>query len=168
MGYPSGSPVPPMQLLPRNAWSHLRELQLLPSTLEPCCKEDSYRSSGNWMQTLNQMISLPPPTSSRVLTLLAWQATLYWIWNERNSRLHANLFRPVDSLFKQIDGQVRNKIQSFRESSPILSPQMIQQWFTHQWCEDLIGASTLRFSPVTTPPPPFPSNQQLPLLGFNN
>lgn len=86
----------------------------------------------NWMQTLDQMISLPPPTSSRILTLLAWQATLYWIWNERNSRLHANLFRPVDSLFKQIDGQVRNKIQSIRESSPILSSQMIQQWFTHQ------------------------------------
>ncbi|KAF3505074.1 hypothetical protein F2Q69_00043468 [Brassica cretica] len=74
------------------------------------------------------MISLPPPASSRLLTLLAWQSTLYWIWNERNSRLHANNYRSIDTIFSQIDRQVRNKIQSFRESNPVRSSQMMQQW----------------------------------------
>lgn len=82
-----------------------------------------------WLQTLDQMISLPPPASSRLLTLLAWQSTLYWIWNERNSRLHANNYRSIDTIFSQIDRQVRNKIQSFRESNPVRSSQMMQQWF---------------------------------------
>ncbi|CAG7865104.1 unnamed protein product, partial [Brassica rapa] len=63
--------------------------------------------------------------------LLVWQSTLYWIWNERNSRGHANTFRSVDSLFLQIDRQVRNKTQSIRESNPVRSSQMLQQWLTH-------------------------------------
>lgn len=39
-----------------------------------------------WENTLHQMITLPPPTSTRSLILLGWPATLYWIWNERNVR----------------------------------------------------------------------------------
>ncbi|KAL0710595.1 hypothetical protein Bca4012_017573 [Brassica carinata] len=74
------------------------------------------------------MISLPPPTSSRALTLFGWQATLYWVWNERNQRLHANRFRSIDSLFSIIDHQIRNKMQSFRETNPRKSSEMMQQW----------------------------------------
>ncbi|KAL0683354.1 hypothetical protein Bca4012_050202 [Brassica carinata] len=55
--------------------------------------------SSSWLQTLDQMTSLPPLNSSRLLRLLVWQSTLYWTWNERNSRVHANAFRSVDSLF---------------------------------------------------------------------
>lgn len=40
----------------------------------------------NWETSLAQMISLPPPSTARSLTLLGWQATLYWTWNERNNR----------------------------------------------------------------------------------
>ncbi|KAL0730180.1 hypothetical protein Bca4012_026273 [Brassica carinata] len=81
-----------------------------------------------WEASLNQMISLPPPSPSRALTLIAWQATLYWIWNERNQRLHANQFRSVDSLFSIIDHQIRNKVQSFRETNPRTSSTMMQMW----------------------------------------
>lgn len=82
-----------------------------------------------WENTLHQMITLPPPSSTRSLILLGWQATLYWIWNERNGRLHSNQFRSIDSLFSIIDHQVRNKIQSFREANPRRSSEMMQLWF---------------------------------------
>lgn len=70
------------------------------------------RPHRNWESSLNQMLSLPPPSTTRSLTLLGWQATLYWVWNERNNRLHANQFKSVDSIFSIIDHQIRNKIQS--------------------------------------------------------
>lgn len=45
-------------------------------------------------------------------------------WND--TRLHANTFRSVDSLFTVIDLQLKNKIQSFIESNPSLSSTMMQ------------------------------------------
>ena len=81
-----------------------------------------------WEESILQMVSLPPPQSTRSLTLLGWQATIYWIWNERNQRLHANKYRSVDTLFSVIDHQIRNKIQSFRQENPARSSSMMQQW----------------------------------------
>ena len=45
----------------------------------------------DWDGTVLQMIALPRSKSrqhSTFLTLLAWKSTIYWTWNERNSRLH--------------------------------------------------------------------------------
>lgn len=56
-----------------------------------------------------------------------------WLWNERNSRLHSNSFRSVDSLFTIIDRQIRNRIQGFRSSNPTLSTTMMQAWFRYAW-----------------------------------
>lgn len=75
----------------------------------------------NWDFALQQLLSLPPPRSSRLLTLFAWQATLYLIWTERNSRLDAMTFCSVDTLFRIVDRQIRNKIQSFRQDNPTLT-----------------------------------------------
>ena len=74
-----------------------------------------------WTDTFAQMTTLPPPNSERNLTLLAWQATMYWL-------LHANTFSSSDQIFKLMDHQLRNKIQSFRETNPTRSSQMMQRW----------------------------------------
>lgn len=81
-----------------------------------------------WDASIDQLLSLPPPRSSRLLSLYGWQATMYLIWGERNKRLHANTFRSVDVLFKMIDLQIRNKVSSFRLENPRLSSRMMQQW----------------------------------------
>ncbi|XP_048610008.1 uncharacterized protein LOC125585277 [Brassica napus] len=73
-------------------------------------------SQRSWEDSLQQMVSLSSTRSSRLLTIWAWQAAIYWLWNERNARLHANTFRAVDTLFMIIDRQLRNKIFSFRDS----------------------------------------------------
>ena len=86
----------------------------------------------DWDGTVLQMTALPRSKSRRhntLLTLLAWKSTIYWSWNKRNSRLHQNNFRSVDSLFVALDSQLRNRIQSFRETNPTLSSAMIQLWF---------------------------------------
>ncbi|KAH0873590.1 hypothetical protein HID58_070952 [Brassica napus] len=66
---------------------------------------------------------------TRILTRLAWQATLYWLWTERNTRLHTQMFRSVDQIFKLLDRQLKNKLQSFRDTNPTRSSIMMQSWF---------------------------------------
>ncbi|XP_018435276.1 uncharacterized protein LOC108807488 [Raphanus sativus] len=87
--------------------------------------------SRTWTDTVDQLRSLPSARSSRphkLLLLLAWQSTLYWLWIERNARLHSNVFRSTDSIFKTIDLQIRNRTQSFRVTNPKLSSQLFQAW----------------------------------------
>ncbi|XP_056844021.1 uncharacterized protein LOC130496191 [Raphanus sativus] len=89
------------------------------------CNIQPYRS---WTALLDQMMSLTSSRSSNLLTLLVWKSVMYWVWHERNQRLHVGAFRNTDSLFKTIDHQIRNRIQSFRETSPRMASLMMQQW----------------------------------------
>lgn len=92
------------------------------------CRIPPHRS---WNLTVAQMNTLPTEKSTRTLALLAWQASLYWLWNERNSRLHSGIFRSTDVLCKLLDQQIRNKTQSFRDTNPSLSSKMLQRWFAY-------------------------------------
>ncbi|XP_018512128.2 uncharacterized protein LOC103853200 [Brassica rapa] len=87
------------------------------------------RPQRTWESTITQMEMLSIQKPYRLLTLLSWQATMYWLWKERNDRHHNNIFRTVDSIFSQLDRQIRNKIQSFRKSNPTLASKMMQRWF---------------------------------------
>ncbi|KAL0696575.1 hypothetical protein Bca4012_063755 [Brassica carinata] len=62
------------------------------------------------------------------LILLTWQCCIYWIWQERNNRLHRHTFRSIEALLMLIDRQVRDRILSYREINPRLSSRMMQQW----------------------------------------
>lgn len=130
-----GLPVSPLCLLCNNAnesRDHIYFLCAFSYDLwELIARQCSLQPLRHWDQTLQQMQSLPRQKSrrpQRLLALLAWQATLYWLWNERNSRLHANSFRSVDALYKLIGRQIRNRTHSFRQSNPKLSSAMFQLW----------------------------------------
>lgn len=128
-----GLQVPPLCLLCNNAnesrdhlyWDCGFSFDLWSIVADRC----RINPSRTWERSLNQMSTLTASIAGRSLTLLGWQATIYWIWNERYSRLHTNQFRSVDSIFSIIDHQVRNKIQSFRETNPKSSAKMMQLWF---------------------------------------
>lgn len=83
-----------------------------------------------WDTVTTQLQTLGGRTWRGRLILLSWQCCLYWIWQERNGRLHRNSFRSVVALDKLIDRQIKDRILSFRESSPRLSSQMMQQWIS--------------------------------------
>ncbi|KAF3525423.1 hypothetical protein F2Q69_00051539 [Brassica cretica] len=86
------------------------------------------RLQRTWGITISQMEMLSIQKPYRLLTLLSWQATMYWLWKERNDRHRSNTFRSVDSIFSQLDRQIRNKIQSFWRSNPTLASKMMQSW----------------------------------------
>lgn len=64
------------------------------------------------------------------LSLWCWQATIYLVWTERNTRLHIQIIWSKDSLIRQLDHLFRNKISSIRPSNPHLSSSLMQLWLS--------------------------------------
>lgn len=87
----------------------------------------------SWTGTVLQLQGLTQNKALRRLTLIAAQATIYWIWSERNSRLHRQTFKPVDTIVRSIDRQVRNRLQSLRHANPSAASAMLQLWFLRSW-----------------------------------
>ncbi|CAL9248346.1 unnamed protein product [Arabidopsis halleri] len=83
-----------------------------------------------WDNTLSHMQSLRGPKEKRRLTLLAWQCTIYLLWNERNARLHRQTFRSTDILIRLIDSVIRNKIATYRDSHNSIASSMLQLWLS--------------------------------------
>ncbi|KAF3600028.1 hypothetical protein F2Q69_00037277 [Brassica cretica] len=80
-----------------------------------------------WTQL--QLHGSPRNKDLRRLTLLAVQGTIYWLWHERNTRLHQQTFRTAEAIFSTIDKQLWNRVQSFRHTNPRASTAMMQLWF---------------------------------------
>ncbi|KAF3485730.1 hypothetical protein F2Q69_00052678 [Brassica cretica] len=80
-----------------------------------------------WNETLQDMQSLQGSKLIRRLTLLAWQSTMYAILTERNSRLHRNISWSTDSIVKEIDRQIINKISALRSTNPISSSTLMEE-----------------------------------------
>ncbi|CAF2259508.1 unnamed protein product [Brassica rapa] len=83
-----------------------------------------------WEETVNQLLSLTGNRNRRRLMLLAWQSTIYSIWRERNLRINQHVFRSTDTIITFLDRQIRNQIQSFRESRPRQVSLLMQLWFS--------------------------------------
>lgn len=47
-------------------------------------------------------------TKGNLLMKLAWQAAIYQIWHERNSRIHCNIFPSVEHVIDLVVQDVRN------------------------------------------------------------
>lgn len=85
-------------------------------------------SDRRWDHCLTQLQSLSGNKYVRRVTLLGWQSTVYWIWSERNNRLHRNSYRTVDALFRLLDRQIRDKFLSHRDHNPLLASKLMQIW----------------------------------------
>ncbi|CAA7035543.1 unnamed protein product [Microthlaspi erraticum] len=75
-------------------------------------------------QSLQQMNSLTSGKLWKRLTLIAWQSSIYWIWSERNSRLHRGVFTPDHTIVSSIDRQVRNRIASYRDTNTVIASSL--------------------------------------------
>lgn len=84
----------------------------------------------NWATELLNLQSLRGNRCSKRLILLGWQAVIYWVWQERNHRLHRSQFRSTVSILLLIKRQMKEKILSFRSTSPALSSSLMQLWFS--------------------------------------
>lgn len=81
-----------------------------------------------WNDSVDQMKNLAGNRLRKRLTCIACQATIYWIWSERNNRLHRRQFRSSDGIFRLLDRQIRDKILSFRQQSPANASKLMQMW----------------------------------------
>ncbi|CAA7014934.1 unnamed protein product [Microthlaspi erraticum] len=66
------------------------------------------RPARMWTESMEQMTTLSSGKLWNRLTLIAWQASIYWIWHERNQRLHRQIFSSVDTIMVLINRQIRN------------------------------------------------------------
>ncbi|CDY57647.1 BnaAnng14890D [Brassica napus] len=82
----------------------------------------------NWEATVLQLMQLTGTKHSKRLTLLCWQSTIYFIWRERNDRLHRGNFRSPELIIRGLDRLIRNMIQSIRVENPRSSSAMMQDW----------------------------------------
>lgn len=82
-----------------------------------------------WNDNILTMQQLRGPKEKKTTTWIAWQCTIYFIWSERNNRLHQNLFKSADSIINSIDGIVCNRASSIRDSNPSLASAMLQFCF---------------------------------------
>lgn len=81
-----------------------------------------------WSRSITCMQGVSTPKHHRLLSLLTWQAVIYALWLERNSRIHRKEYRSQDSLISSLNAQIKNRISSIRQSSPALSSSMMQTW----------------------------------------
>ncbi|KAF3522755.1 hypothetical protein F2Q69_00048696 [Brassica cretica] len=87
-----------------------------------------HRPDQDWNREMINMQNLQGPRHLQIIRLLAWQCTLYYIWAERNSRLHRHIFKPPDSIVMQIEATIRSKISALRDRSPRLSSSLFAVW----------------------------------------
>ncbi|CAG7898114.1 unnamed protein product [Brassica rapa] len=76
------------------------------------------------------MQTLQGNKTAKKLTLLCWQSTIYWVWQERNKRLHNNQYRSQDAVIKLITRQITDRISGYRFDSPIISSRYMQLWLS--------------------------------------
>lgn len=81
-------------------------------------------------QIIQQLTTIRMGKFHRHLVIIAWQATTYAIWTERNSRLHRSSFCSADSIAKGIITQITNRISSFRSTNPSTSSKLMQIWLS--------------------------------------
>lgn len=91
------------------------------------CNFDSPR---DWESLLSYLQPFTSPKQARKLLLIAWQTTLYLIWAERNNRLHSSASKSVDSLHREADLLIGNRIASLRHRNSRIASEMLQLWLS--------------------------------------
>lgn len=63
----------------------------------------------SWDHVLAQINSTGPRSTNDMLLRLCWQGCIYWIWMERNARLHRQTFRSADTITRLLERQIRDR-----------------------------------------------------------
>ena len=82
----------------------------------------------SWGLMISALLSLTGPVWYKRLCCLVWKLAIYSLWVERNSRLHRQNYRSVDSLAATMDRTIRNRINSLRDANPVAASTMYQFW----------------------------------------
>lgn len=89
-----------------------------------------YTPSRKWIDVQQQLASFTGSRTQRTLILLKWQATIYFLWQERNNRLHHQRFSSVPQTLKKIKQIVKDRISSLRQDRPVFVSNLMQLYFS--------------------------------------
>ncbi|CAH2035867.1 unnamed protein product [Thlaspi arvense] len=88
---------------------------------------DTLRSS--WDEIIQWLLSSNTNKKDQVLRKIACHATVYWLWRERNNRLHNVNSLPTSTLFRHIDHAIRDILLARRKGKDC--PLLLSTWLTH-------------------------------------
>lgn len=88
----------------------------------------------DWSSSLTALVILSVSSIHRRMILLGWQSSIYYLWAERNGRLHRNILRSLDQILRLVDNTIRNWIAAIRYHNPRASSQkcLLLGWNTHR------------------------------------
>lgn len=87
------------------------------------------RVNPDWSLTITSLLSTRRKEIDTDLLKLAFQATIYNLWRERNSRRHHGHPQSAGQLVRVIDNLIKNMISSLRHQRPSFYNEMMQHWF---------------------------------------
>lgn len=82
----------------------------------------SFTPSQQWDQSINDLQSSQGPRHARLLIILVWQAIMYFLWMERNNRLHR---QTLQAPWLNQSSYRSNHQNKDRRDSPLLSSALI-------------------------------------------
>ena len=83
----------------------------------------------DWDTTITRLLTGHYDRLTFILLRLVLQVTVYYIWRERNERLHNHVSKPVEHIARLVDKTVRNRITSTRYYSRPRLQGLMQRWF---------------------------------------
>ncbi|KAG7536572.1 Reverse transcriptase domain [Arabidopsis suecica] len=84
----------------------------------------------DWADTLQRLITHPYARYDYILLCMCFQATIYYLWRERNERRHNSLHRTHSQLIRTIERVIRSRIVSLRYYENKKLRGLIQRWFS--------------------------------------
>ena len=73
------------------------------------------RMPRNWENEFFWVIGTKGKSLSSITKRIAWGATIYHLWRQRNSRIHENIYSPADVIFHLICNDVRLRVSSLQK-----------------------------------------------------
>ena len=73
------------------------------------------RAPRNWENEFLWIIATKGKPFCSITKRIAWGATIYHLWKQRNSRIHENIFSPADAIFHLICNEVRLRISGIKK-----------------------------------------------------
>lgn len=87
------------------------------------------RADPDWHTTLESLTAGLGNRDNDILLRLCFQTSVYFIWRERNTRIHRGGYSSAPHLVKLIDKLIRNRIASLDYASRPRYKNLLQSWF---------------------------------------
>ena len=69
----------------------------------------------NWENELLWVIAAKGKSFCSTTKRIAWGATIYHLWRQRNSRIHENIYSPADAIFHLKCNDVRLRVSGLQK-----------------------------------------------------